>query len=74
MDSVILFWEGMEWAQTFGLDSLFIKIEFEKAYYYITWPFILAMLKSIWFGIYFLTNVETLSVEALTYLSINYYK
>jgi hypothetical protein len=32
MTNVIEIWEYVEWAQTLGMDALFIKIKFEKAY------------------------------------------
>jgi len=55
----------MKWVQNLGLTSLFIKIDFEKAYYQVEWPFILAVLKALGFV------VETLFAEASACLSIN---
>lgn len=46
LDNVVTTWESMEWACCLGLNTLFIKIDFVKAYDRIKYPFILAMLKS----------------------------
>nr|KUM50953.1 hypothetical protein ABT39_MTgene799 [Picea glauca]QHR90568.1 hypothetical protein Q903MT_gene4593 [Picea sitchensis] len=61
----------MEWARSTSLEALFIKIDFEKAYDRVEWPFILAMLKALGFGLAFINSVETLFASASTYLSIN---
>jgi hypothetical protein len=58
--NVIAIWEGMEWARAFGLDALFIKIDFEKEYDLVEWSFILAMLKALSFGPSFLCAIEML--------------
>lgn len=44
LDNIIIVWEGMEWACKSNQQTLFLKINFAKAYDCIEWPFILAML------------------------------
>jgi hypothetical protein len=41
LDNIIIVWEGMDWARCLGLDALFMKIEFEKAYDRFEWLFML---------------------------------
>jgi hypothetical protein len=54
MGNVLAKLEVMKWAQTFGLDALSIKIDFEKAYDHMEWFSILAMLQGLSFGPRFL--------------------
>lgn len=75
LDNIVVVWEGWEWARSSDLDALFIKIDFEKAVYgKVEWPFILAILKAMGFGPYFIQSVETLFVDASACLSINHGK
>jgi hypothetical protein len=64
LDNLIVVWEGMEWAQSLGLDVLFIKIDFEKAYHCMEWPFILKMLKAWSFRSFCMRVVESLFTKA----------
>ena len=54
LDNIIAMWEGMEWARHSKQHAIFLKIDFEKAYDWIEWPFILTMLYALWFGPTFL--------------------
>ena len=53
------------------LKALSIKLEFEKSYDCLKWPFILAMPQALCFGQFFFQVVETLFVGDLACLSIN---
>ena len=55
LDKIIAVWEGMEWACKSKQLSIFLKIDFSKAYDHIEWPFILAMLQALGFGHNFFT-------------------
>jgi hypothetical protein len=66
LDKVVAVWEGMEWASASGLDAFFIKIDFEKAYDRVEWSFILATMKALVFGHFFIGTVGMLFVEAFT--------
>ena len=48
----------MEWARKSKKPVVFLKIDFAKAYDWIEWPFILAMLQAIGFGTNFLQSME----------------
>jgi hypothetical protein len=60
----------MEWARNQALEAMFIKIDFEKVYDRVEWPFILTMLKALGFGPYFIKAVETLFAE----VSVSFYQ
>lgn len=49
---------SMEWICKSNHLSVFLKIDFAKAYDRIEWPFILAMLQALGFGPNFLQSVE----------------
>ena len=59
---------------SFGLHVLYIKSDFEKAYDIVEKYFVLAMLKALRFGHYFICSVESILVDASTGLSINHGK
>lgn len=61
-------WSGLT---PLGLDALFIKIDFEKTYVWVEWPFIIVMLNAFNFGSVFIDVVETHFAKPSTYLSIN---
>ena len=61
----------MEWACQSKHQALFLKIDFAKAYDWIEWPFILAMLQALGFGLVFLEFIQILFWDAFTCISIN---
>jgi len=73
LHNVVVF-KCMKWAKCFGLYALFIKIHFEKAYDRVGWSSILNMLKSVFWAISFKVHVETLFLDASTYLYVNHAK
>jgi hypothetical protein len=60
LDNELAIWEGMEWARCLRLQALFINLDFEKAYNQAEWPFIMDMLRGLYFGQLFMQCVETL--------------
>ena len=50
LDNVIIIWEGMEWARSSNHDTIFIKIDFKKAYDRIEQNFIIDILDALGFG------------------------
>lgn len=50
MDNVIGFWEDIKWAHLSNPHSLFIKLDFKKAYDRIEWTLIISMLEALVFG------------------------
>nr|KUM48543.1 hypothetical protein ABT39_MTgene4558 [Picea glauca]QHR87126.1 hypothetical protein Q903MT_gene1135 [Picea sitchensis] len=60
----------MEWERSQGLEVVFIKIDFSKAYDRVEWPFIVAMLKTLWVYPLFVKVVETLFSKDIAFLSI----
>ena len=54
LENIITIWEGMEWAHNSKQPTIFLKIDFSKAYDCIEWPFILVMLQALGFGPNFL--------------------
>jgi len=71
LDNFIPVWEGIEWAHSTDLNTLFVKIDFQKTYDWVKWPFILGMLKALDFDPTFIGSVETIFVDAPASLSIN---
>ena len=54
LDNIFSIWEGMGWAHKSKQPAIFLKIDFAKAYDHIEWPFILAILQPLGFGLNFL--------------------
>jgi hypothetical protein len=52
-------------------ESLFIKNDFDKTYDIVGWPFILANLKLVVFGPFFVKTMETIFVESTSSFLIN---
>lgn len=61
----------MEWARRSNQKVVFIKIDFAKAYDRIEWPFILAMLQALGFGLNFIESIHMLFADASSYITIN---
>jgi hypothetical protein len=64
----------MEWARMSIVSAYFIKVYFENNYNGVEWPLFFPMLKALVFDFFFINNIETLIVNASTYVSITYYK
>lgn len=61
LEAVIALWEGIEHAEDCGLDYVFVKIDFDKAYdRRLEWSFILLSLEKIGFGRNLIRFVSTL--------------
>ena len=71
LDNIIVVWEGMEWARKSKQQTLFLKIDFAKAYDRIEWRFILAMLRALGFGPNFLQSMEMFFGDANACITIN---
>lgn len=71
MDNLLVVWEGLEWACVSCQKPLFLKIDFEKSYDRIEWPFILDMLEALGFGAFFCYIISTLFSNASAHLTIN---
>jgi hypothetical protein len=48
----------MQWGYSIGLNALFIKIDLEKDYNRVEWPFLLAMLKAFGSSSAFIGSVK----------------
>lgn len=64
----------MEWDHKFNQSSVFLKIDFAKAYDQIECPFILAMLQALGFGPNFLQSMVILFGDANTCITINIFQ
>jgi hypothetical protein len=71
LDTVVSTWEAMEWARETSQQSLILKIDFDKAYDWVDWSFILEMLTCLGFGPRCVAMVNTLFTNASTFVSIN---
>ncbi|KAH9288546.1 hypothetical protein KI387_032663, partial [Taxus chinensis] len=71
LDNIVAVWEGVEWACKSHQATMFIKIDFEKAYDRIEWPFVLTMLQVLGFGPIFIQSVNMLIADASAQISIN---
>ena len=61
----------MEWAHKSNQPSMFLKIDFAKAYDRIEWTFILAILQALGFNPNFLQSMEMLFGDANACITIN---
>lgn len=61
----------MEWAKISQQDTLFFKIDFEKAYDNIEFHFILAMLKSLGFDPIFIILIHKLYIHSSTVMMLD---
>ena len=60
LNNILAICEGMEWDRVMQQATLFVKIEFQKAYDIIEWNFIISMLKALRFGQYFIHSIHML--------------
>ncbi|MCO5580220.1 hypothetical protein L7F22_034086 [Adiantum nelumboides] len=60
IEAIIALWEGIEHAEDLGLDYVFVKIDFDKAYDCLKWSFILLSLEKMGFGLGLIRFVTTL--------------
>ena len=61
----------MKWTHLSKQNILFIKIDFEKAYDWIEWRFILSMLKFVGFRPMFINSISMLFKYAFAILNLN---
>jgi hypothetical protein len=61
----------MERPHCLGLKALFIKINFQKYYEGVEWPFILDRLQALGFGPMCVQPIGTLFVNSLKWLLVN---
>jgi hypothetical protein len=71
LHTIIFAWETMKWARETRQDSLFIKIDFDKAYERVDWSFVTKMLQCLIFGSNCVVIVNTLFSNVSTLVYVN---